>query len=410
MGSFKPPANQERPVSAGWMGLAQRFGLMAMVAGAIVYGSLYPFAFYDAGSFGADISHFAGTWLLPPQSRGDLLANLLLYMPLGLTIALAFGRGRSGYFAFALALGAGAVISCAVELAQFYDAGRVSTFSDAYLNVMGTLAGAVMAWAGRGRGLRFSWPAGAAATFARFLLFAWLGWRLYPYVPTIDLHKYWRSVLQLASVSEVPAFDYFRYAVRWLSLAFLVEMGLRPKHLARVLAPLIFCFFVAKILVIDQYLIPPDVAGAAFALLVSERLFRGFPSVAIPCTAALLLLVVVSTRLLPLQWDSAPHAFQWIPFYGFLHGSLQVNVISFSEKFYLYGALLLLLMKSGMRLGLAVALECIVLLATSAAQMFLVGRSAEITDAVMVLLLGLIYGLLKGAEAPRTDTPPAGNA
>jgi len=49
-------------------------------------------------------------------------------------------------------------------------------------------------------------------------------------------------------------------------------------------------------------------------------------------------------------------------------------------------------------------------LATSAAQMFLVGRSAEITDAVMVLLLGLIYGLLKGAEAPRTDTPPAGNA
>lgn len=331
LGSFKSPgpAKEERAVSGGWAGLAQRYGLMLIVVGAIVYGSLYPFAFYDAGSFGADIAHLAGTWLWPPQSRGDLLANLLLYMPLGLTVALAFGRGRSRYFATALALAAGAVISCAVELAQFYDAGRVSTFSDAYLNIMGTLAGAAMAWAGRARRFRFAWPSGAAATFARFLLFAWLGWRLYPYVPTIDLHKYWRSVLQLASISEVPAFDYFRYAVRWLTLAFVVDVGLRPKHLARVLAPLIFCFFVAKILVIDQYVVPPDVVGAGLALLVSERFFRGCPSVAIPCTAALLMAVIVSGRVLPWQWDSVPHAFQWIPFYSFLHGSLQVNVISF---------------------------------------------------------------------------------
>jgi VanZ family protein len=403
LGSFKPPANQERASGGAWAGMAQRYGLMVLVAGAIVYGSLYPFAFYDAGSFGADVSHLAGTWLWPPQSRGDLLANLLLYMPLGLTVALAFGRGRSRGFAAGLALAAGAGISCAVELAQFYDNGRVSTLSDAYLNVMGTLAGAAMAWAGLGRGFKIAWPSGAAATFARFLLFAWLGWRLYPYVPTIDLHKYWRSVLQLASVSEVPAFDYFRYAIRWLSLAFLVDVGLRPKHLARVLAPMMFCFFVAKILVIDQYLIPPDIVGAGLALLVSERLFRGLPSVAIPGLAALLMLVTVSTRVLPWQWDSAPHAFQWIPFYSFLHGSLQVNVISFSEKFYLYGALLLLLVKSGMRLGLAVTLECLVLLGASMLQMFLAGRSAEITDAFMVLLLGLVYWLVRGAERTRAE-------
>jgi hypothetical protein len=53
--------------------------------------------------------------------------------------------------------------------------------------------------------------------------------------------------------------------------------------------------------------------------------------------------------------------------------------------------LLLLLVKAGMRLRVAVAVACAVLLATSVAQIFLLGRSAEITDALMALILGLIY-------------------
>jgi hypothetical protein len=113
------------------------------------------------------------------------------------------------------------------------------------------------------------------------------------------------------------------------------------------------------------------------------------------------LTVTALARVLPWQWGGAPLAFQWIPFYSFLHGSLQLNLIFFSEKFYLYGAVLLLLVKSGMRLGLAVTLECVILLATSVLQMFLLGRSAEITDALMALLLGLIYWLLRGAEPSR---------
>ena len=110
--------------------------------------------------------------------------------------------------------------------------------------------------------------------------------------------------------------------------------------------------------------------------------------------AGLLMTVVIMSRLLPWRLAAKVKAFQWIPFFGFLHGSLQFDVIAFSQKFYLYGALLLLLLRVGMGLKSAVALLCAVLLATSLMQMFLVDRSAEITDTVLALSVGVVYALM----------------
>jgi hypothetical protein len=67
-----------------------------MVAILIAYGSLYPFIFHAAGPVTADLSHFLASWRQPLTSRGDILANLLLYIPLGLAATLAFGHGVAG--------------------------------------------------------------------------------------------------------------------------------------------------------------------------------------------------------------------------------------------------------------------------------------------------------------------------
>jgi hypothetical protein len=103
-------------------------------------------------------------------------------------------------------------------------------------------------------------------------------------------------------------------------------------------------------------------------------------------------------RVLPWRPAATLKAFQWTPFFGVLQGSLRFEIISGFEKFYLYGALILLLVKAGMRLRTAVALECAVLLVTSVVQVFMVGRSAEITDALVALIIGAIYALLRRAE------------
>lgn len=370
-----------------------RHALAAAVAFLIAYGSLYPFIFRDMGSLSADVSHFLGSWRQPFQSRGDFLANLLLYIPLGLTVTLAFAQGMSRHLAAILAGICGAALSLFIELAQFFDAGRVSTFSDFALNVVGLLAGIVIALVAGARLVKTALPAGAAPAFARLLLLAWLGWRLYPYVPTLEIHKYWRSLQPVLFAQDVRAYDVFRYAVLWSSVIFLFRTGMR-RSMGLVLIA-VLAFFAAKASIINQVLSLPELLGAALALLLAPITLGRFSSFGVPLIAALLFLIVILTRILPWQFASIPKPFQWIPFFGFLHGSQQVDLISFAEKFCLYGTVLLLLVRSGVWLWAAVGLECLILFATSWLQTWMVGRSAEISDAVLVLILGFVYAFLR---------------
>ena len=405
---FPPDSLPQRPnrdrVSGGFPGTLLRFVPMMIVMGAIIYSSLYPFAFHDVGSLREAIANLLASWDRSPQSSGDMLANLLFYMPLGLTVTQFFGRASAKAAAVIVAFALGAVFSLSLELAQFYEFGRFSALSDVYLNVTGSVC-AALAWRAGSWRLQLSWPSDGAAVFARLLLLVWLAWRLYPYVPTVDLHKYWYSIQPLLHDPGDSLGTICRDAILWLSVICLARFGFAPKSIARWLLPAMACFFAAKIVIIGQYVGLPDVAGSALALVLYLSVRRWFDAAALPMVF-LFLAVVVHTRILPWQLAPEPNAFQWIPFYGFLHGSLHFNIITFWQKFYLYGALLWLLVKAGMRLGLAVALECVLLLATGVAQIFLLGRSAEITDVLMALIVGLIYWALRSwSPAPAPALP-----
>jgi hypothetical protein len=137
------------------------------------------------------------------------------------------------------------------------------------------------------------------------------------------------------------------------------------------------------------------------AVFLGQPILKRHGAIGVACLAALLLLTIILSRVLPWQIGTAQKAFQWIPFYSVLHGSLQVNAIAFAEKFYLYGAALLMLVTAGMRLTIAVALECVILFATSLLQTFMVERSAEITDVILAMLAGVIYMFLRRQAAEK---------
>ena len=104
---------------------------------------------------------------------------------------------------------------------------------------------------------------------------------------------------------------------------------------------------------------------------------------------------IIAERLAPFQFAADGRVFGWIPFRSFLYGALELNILSFLEKAFLYGAVIWLLDKSGLRLGVSTILVAIVLFATSLAETHLPGRSAEITDALMALLIGAIIAAVK---------------
>jgi len=371
----------------------------------IVHGSLWPYEFrVPPGSVGP-VAAFLGSWAAHPSSRGDLLANVLLYAPLGLFAALAL-RGSAAR-RLGLAILAGALLSATMELLQFYDLGRTSSLWDLCSNASGAALGGLAALV-----LKGGWEIPflrrvAASPVPSVLLLAMLGYRLTPYVPTIDLHKYWNALKPVVFGPLPGSGDVFQYFAIWLAASELLAAIVGPK-LSLLFAPLLVGFVLAgKVVIVASVVTRAELAGAGLAVLLAWPILVRFGRGRTAVVAGVLLASVVIARLQPFAFQPVARGFGWLPFRAFLGGSLLVNTASLFEKLFLYGSLLWLLSRAGLRPWLATALVAGMLFATSLAETMLPGRSAEITDTVMALLVAGLIGLLEPPPRPLSVQPRA---
>jgi len=375
--------------------MARNFAVVtALIAAAILYGSLFPFHFREPAGDVGPLGALLQTWNVLPTSRGDPLSNILLYLPFGFFGMLAVRNRLGAPVRVVVVTLAGLVLCVAVELVQVYDVGRVTSLTDVYSNTLGTMLGAA---GGLIVGADFRWPflrEISTRPVPALLLVAWLGYRLFPYVPTIDLHKYWDAMKPVVLTPSLPPYDLFRYTVTWLTIASLVEAVARQDR-SRLLFPLLAAFVIgAKIVILTKVLSVAEIAGAGLAFVVWLLLLRAGARGRSVLLAALLGALVVAQRLEPFQFQAAAGHFTWIPFLSLMRGSISVDSQSFLEKFFLYGGLVWLLVEAGLRLRIAAVLVALVLFVTSQAEMYLPGRSAEITDALMTLLIAGAFALI----------------
>jgi VanZ family protein len=375
---------------------SRNFRIIAVIlAAVIVYGSLYPFDFFDHA--GSPLADLLATWNHRP-GRGDFLSNILLYVPLGFFTALAFDRGPLAV-RLLLAVVLGSLLSLGVELTQYYDAGRDTELSDLYSNSIGTALGALATLLhperlfGRGAGLK---PGSAVPLL---LLAAWAGYKLFPFVPVIDLHKYWHAVRPLLLERQISSLDLVAHFATWTLAAAAINRAAGKNALLGYIG-FAGVILVGKIFVIGGSLSLAEVAGAALGLAMLAAAGRR-PRLLIAIAAVLLAGDIFYERLAPFDWLAVPRAFGWIPFLGFMQGSINIDVLSFLEKFFLYGGLIWLLTQCGGRLKAVTILVAMLLLAASWAERYLPGRSAELTDAVFALLIGIGFGLLDPQLAKR---------
>src|SRR5438876_66787 len=289
---------------------------------------------------------------------------------------------------------AGAILSTCMELAQYYDVSRQTTATDLYSNVVGTLLGAI---GGSLTGGSFRWSLLREVASKRvpvLLLSAWAGYRLFPYVPTIDLHKYWNALKPVVLHPSLTGYDLFRYTATWLAIGMLVE-AIGGQKRARLMFPLfVGAVIVAKVLIVDTMLTMAEVAGAGLALCASRILVVG-PRLRVTLIALLFCGYVIAGRLEPFEFLAPGRAFGWIPFLGFMSGSVEIDVLSFLEKFFLFGSSIWLLTRAGLRLRSSTFVVAAILFITGQAQTFLPNRTAEITDAAMALLIGAVFALIE---------------
>lgn len=373
----------------------------ALIAGGVAIliacGSLYPFRFHS-NFLNDPVRGLIGTWRTP-TGRGDFLANLLLYFPFGLFSFPAL-RLPSKTARIALAIAGGLSLSVSLELAQFYDQGRNSAMADVYANTAGTALGAAAGALLFSKQRRWRALTVNRRPFVLLLLSSWIGYRLTPFVPTIDLHKYWMALKPLVLSPALPPLDVYRHAVITLALAVLLEALFGPRRSRIAILVLALAVLVARVLILDTVLSPAEVAGGAVGIAVYISLLWSL-RVRSQVIAGLFAGVVIIQAIEPFHFSTTPRPFEWTPFLGFMQGSVEVNIRSLFEKVFSYGSLVWLTMRAGCTFRLAVGLTSGLVLCLRLGQVFLPGRSTEITDVIMLIMLAVVLKLM--SEDPASD-------
>jgi hypothetical protein len=371
--------SQDDPHTRRWAAVT------ALVILFILYGSLYPFDFrWDVNGPGPLHVLLQG-WRARP-GRGDFVANVLLYMPLGFFFTLAVRPWAGARLAAGLAVLTGGALCVTVESLQYYDPGRITTASDVYSNIMGTFTGAALALFFGGRIFR-QFDRIDFQMAPLLLLLAWGTDRLYPFIPVIDLHKYWNALKPVIFPAPLSAMDIFRHIAIWWTVALLLEKASAGKRPALRFAAFAAALVVGQIFVLDGALGKAELSGIAVALFGAAlfsypvRLNAGF---------VCLLAYVLLERLTPFQLRSAPAHFGWIPFESFMYGSLTVNALAFLEKSFLYGSLIWLLQELGASRVRATAAIGLLLVLTACADIYVSDHAPQITDPLLAVLIGCV--------------------
>jgi len=261
-----------------------------------------------------------------------------------------------------------------VELLQFYDMGRFPELSDIWANTAGVFLGALAAVAARRR---------LESPYLALLLVCWLGNRWYPAPPPLPAIR----MGPLSLVSTIPALDLFRYFVAWLALGLMLESISDGPRSRAALPALLAVSLLLRALAVDVE--PAEIAGGALAALAWGGVLWRVPARA-AISAALFVGLVALVALAPFHFSATGRAFGWAPFRSFLEAAPGGAIRSFFEKAFLYGGMVWLLARAGLSAGWAAAFGAALVFCLRLTQVYLPGRSAEITDTILVLLFAAL--------------------
>ena len=213
------------------------------------------------------------------------------------------------------------------------------------------------------------------------LLATWLASRFSSYLPASPSLSARKLLLDFAA---------------WLTAGALLG-AIVGQHWFRLIYPLLALSALALRGVIAGTVSLPDTLGsaAAFAWLFRFGGARGYAIVALVLAAAALDQILSPTPL-----RVAAGGFGWIPFAAYMRGS-ERDIVAFLQKGFLYGGLIWLATKAGLRLLWSATLVAAARFAADWAAALLLGPPGDVSDCVIALLIATIMAALSSLPADR---------
>jgi hypothetical protein len=218
------------------------------------------------------------------------------------------------------------------------------------------------------------------------LIACWLSYKLLPFVPALDWQLWKDSLRPLLLRPHLTWIGVSHSAAGWLAVATLWAAAPIGRFTVRLLPLLVLATLGLEVVIVSNSVTAENVLGAALGLAIG--LLPRLQDRRVLVSMAMLVVSIVANGLEPfgMRLESAP--FRWTPFAGFLGGSMFINTQVLFEKVFFYGALMWIAREAGFRLRTAVVGTTILTSAIELAQTRVGTHSPEITDPLLVVLLG----------------------
>lgn len=363
------------------------------------YVSIYPFDFQFRPIDAETLRAFLDSWR-HMSSRGDILGNVVLFVPFGILGMLAARPGTQNLRRLLQVCLLGTVFAFVLQVAQFYLPSRDQALQDVVWNLLGTVAGATLGLVAGEYLLSTAARAREVRLVPWALIAGWLFYRLIPFVPSIDFQNVKDSLKPLLLHPELTATGVFVDAVGWLVIAYLLRYAQRGRSLSRFLPILILADFALEVLIVRNQVSASNVLGALVAVIAWFVWLRRIRRPAGPIALLMLLMLAVKGAA-PFELREEAASFAWLPFKGYLGGSMWLNTQAACEKLFHYGSLVYLLWRTRFDRVLTTTVAFLVVLFIELAQIGLAGHSPEITDPLLVLAVAFAILALEGLTPRR---------
>jgi VanZ family protein len=377
--------------------IMMRFLPLGLAALLITYGSLYPFNFSPAPPGAAE--RMFSDWHIV-SSRGDVVGNIILFIPWGVAGLFSMAPRASAASAVALTGALGFAVSLGVQLAQIWVPSRFPALSDVFWNMVGLAAGLLI---GRllVKHVRFSDRPSVDALMAAALIVAWTLLEWSPLIPSIDLQLLKDQLKSLVASPTFAIHSIFLGTAVALLLGRLLGVVFGYRRSLWMLPALLLGIVIGKFFFrgapLDTSILVAFIVGAVGWWVIQRRsedaqhfLIILFLSIAYTVDA-----------LYPFNLRDEPAAISWLPFEGMLRGSMMVNLWAVVGSVVLYTSILEVFRLAGGKAGTASLGLAFWVMVVELMQAFVVTRSPDITQPLLVILIG--QGMDRLRVSPRTD-------
>jgi hypothetical protein len=369
--------------------------ILALIALLIAYGSLYPGDFSSADENA--LKAFLGDWRLF-TSTGDVLGNIALFFPLGMAGILIPPNRKDGATHFAGLFIFALIYAFTLQLAQVWLPSCSAALADVIWNMVGMSLGASAAYL-IGTVPRRQRTRHAAVLVSRSIIALWLLAELLPLVPTLDLQKMKDALKPLLFQFDFSFSQTILHAAGILAAG--SALGTTVRRPLLWMGALLALILAGKVVIINHVVDASLLAGISIGYFayVGMAIARQGNAKLFRTSFWLLLAAWTVTALTP--FSLAPGgAFSGIPFATMLRGSMETAAQEIARSLFIYTALIWLAEKTGTSIGKATLGLAIWACIIELTQMALLGRTADVTEPMLLLTIGWILSSLLRESIP----------